>query len=317
MSLPLTSILIPCYNAARWLPAALGSALAQTWPQVEIIVVDDGSRDDSLAVARSFESRGVRVFSQANAGASAARNRALREARGDFLQFLDADDLLSPGKIAAQMKLLRERPSRCLASCAWGRFTGDPVAARFVDDAVFRDFAPLDFLLLAAETGAMMHPSSWLVPRLVAEQAGPWNESLSLNDDGEYFCRVLLASTGIAFCADPDAKSFYRSGLPGSLSQQRGSRARTSQFHSVELIERQIRAIEDSSRTRRAGANLYWRFVQDFFPEPAQLIRQAEERASLLGGATLAAPPMGPKTATLARLLGWKAVWRLKHFLRR
>lgn len=313
----LVSILIPCYNAAPWLPATLESALAQTWPQVEIIVVDDGSTDNSLALARTFESRGVRVFTQANAGASAARNRAVREARGDFFQFLDADDLLSPGKIAAQIALLREGPARRIASCAWGRFTADPAAARFVDDAVFRDFDPLDFLVLAAETGAMMHPSAWLVPRATAEQAGAWNESLSLNDDGEYFCRVLLASSGVAFCADPAAQSFYRSGLPGSLSQRRGDAARRSQFRSVELIERQLRAIEDSPRIRRAGASLYQRFVHDFFPHPPDLVREAEKRAAALGGPAYAAPPMGPKTAALARLVGWKAVWRLKNFLRR
>src|SRR5689334_12629004 len=94
---PRVSILVPCYNAARWLPATLASALAQTESSIEVIVVDDGSTDESLAVARSYESRGVRVFSQRNAGASAARNRAMREARGEFLQFLDADDLLSDG----------------------------------------------------------------------------------------------------------------------------------------------------------------------------------------------------------------------------
>lgn len=317
MSAPLVSILVPCFDAARWLPATLESALAQTWPHTEIIVVDDGSQDDSLAIARSFEPRGVRVFSQRNAGASAARNQALREARGEFFQFLDADDLLSPQKISAQIRLLETRPAGTLASCTWGRFTDDPAAAHFVDEAVFRDFQPVDFLVLAADTGAMMHPSAWLVPRAVAESAGPWDESLSLNDDGEYFCRVTLASRGIAFCSDKDALSYYRSGMAGSLSQRRGDRARRSQFHSVELIERQLRAIEDSKRTRRAGANLYQRFVYDFYPRPSELIRQAEERVALLGGATLMGPPMGPKTAALTRFLGWKAVWRLKRILRR
>jgi glycosyltransferase involved in cell wall biosynthesis len=317
MSEPLVSILIPCYNAARWLPATLESALGQTWRKTEIIVVDDGSRDESLAVARSFAERGVRVVSQANAGASAARNRAWREAHGDFLQFLDADDLLSPGKIAAQVALLVTRPARTVASCAWGRFTDDPDAARFVDDAVFRDFAPLDFLVLAAASGAMMHPSAWLVPRAVAERAGPWDESLSLNDDGEYFCRVLLASAGIAFCADASARSFYRSGLAGSLSQQRGDRARRSQFRSIELIERHLRAAEDSPRTRRGAADYYQRFVHDFFPTPTDLIRTAEARVAALGGSALAAPAMGGKTAALARLLGWRNAARVKHLLGR
>jgi glycosyltransferase involved in cell wall biosynthesis len=314
MSTPLVSILIPCHNAAPWLGTTLESALAQTWLNKEIILVDDGSTDGSPAIAQSFAGRGVRLFSQPNSGASAARNRAMREARGDFDQFLDADDLLAPGKIGAQLTLLAARPPGTVATCAWGRFTTDPVAARFVDEAVFRDFRPLDFLRLAGETGAMMHPSAWLVPRAVAEKAGPWDESLSLNDDGEYFARVALASSGLAFCADPAARSYYRSGLPGSLSQQRGDRARRSQFHSLELITRLLLAAEDSARTREACAGYWRRYVHDFYPAPADLIDRAGAEVRRLGG-TVGRPDMGPRTAALARLIGWKAVWRLKYFL--
>jgi glycosyltransferase involved in cell wall biosynthesis len=316
MSAPLVSILIPCYNAASYLAETLESALAQTWPSCEIIVVDDGSTDGSLDVARKFEGRGVRVFTQSNAGAAAARNRALRESRGEFLQYLDADDLISPAKVERQLALLAARPANTLATCAWGRFRTDPRDAAFVDHAVFRDLAPVEFLVLAGETGAMMHPSAWLVPRALAERAGPWDESLSLNDDGEYFSRVALASTGLAFCADMDARSYYRSGLAGSLSQRRNERARRSQFASLAAITRALRAAEDSPRTRRAAAGYWRRFVHDFYPWPTDLIAQAMaeiERA----GEPLGQPPMGPKTSALARLIGWKAVWRLKDFFAR
>lgn len=317
MATPLISILIPCYNAAPWLAETLESALAQTWPNKEIIVVDDGSTDESPAIAQRFAAREVRCFTQPNAGASAARNHAVREARGDFLQFLDADDLLSPGKLTAQMSVLTTRSANTVASCAWGRFTSDPARASFVDEAVFRDFSPVDFLTLAGETGAMMHPAAWLVPRRVADQAGPWDESLSLNDDGEYFCRVLLASAGVAFCSEPSARSYYRSGLSGSLSQRHSLRARRSQFHSIELIAGQLRTAEDSPRTRHASAQSYLRFVHDFFPSPPDLIRSAQIRAHDPAGLALTAPPMGGKTAALARVIGWKNVWRLKHLLRR
>ena len=308
------SILIPCYNAAPWLAATLDSALAQTWSNKEIILVDDGSTDGSLDLARAYQAEGVRVVAQANAGASAARNHALRLARGDFIQFLDADDLISPGKIAAQLTLLGERPAGTVSTCTWGRFTDDPAAARFVDEAVFRDFTPVDFLVLAGETGAMMHPSAWLVPRAVAETAGPWDESLSLNDDGEYFARVALASTGIAFCADPAARSYYRSGLTGSLSRQRSLRARQSQFRSLELITAHLRAAEDSSRVRHASAGYWRRFVHDFYPQSAELIARAAAEVKRLGE-TVGRPAMGPKTAALAALIGWRTVWRLKHLL--
>jgi glycosyltransferase involved in cell wall biosynthesis len=307
----LVSIIIPCHNAERWLAATLESALAQTWPAVEILVINDGSRDRSLAVAQSFGPRGVRVVDQPNAGASAARNHGLRLARGDFIQFLDADDLISPDKIAAQVDMLHDRAPNTLATCAWGRFRDDPAETQFVDEAVFRDFHPVDFLVLAGDTGAMMHPSSWLLPRSVADRAGPWNEALSLNDDGEYFCRVLLASTGLVYCST--GRSYYRSGLPGSLSQQRGEKARRSQFRSLELIVRHLRAAEDSPRTRRAAANYFQRFIFDFYPAPADLMQAAAAQVAALGGSSLAGPPMGPRTRALAALVGWKNVWRLKY----
>jgi glycosyltransferase involved in cell wall biosynthesis len=312
---PLVSILIPCHNAAPWLAQTLESALTQTWTHKEIIVVDDGSSDNSAAIVHTYAGRGVRLITQENRGAAAARNHAIREAHGDFFQFLDADDLISPDKISAQLDVLGARPAGTIASCAWGRFADDPAAARFIDEAVFRDFAPVDFLVLSARTGAMMHPSAWLVPRPVAERAGPWDESLTLNDDGEYFCRVLLASSGLAFT--PGARSYYRSGLPGSLSQRRDERSRRSQFRSIESIARRLLAAEDSPRTRRAGANYYQRFLHDFFPAPRALMRTAAARVAELGGTDLDRPAMGPRTAALARFIGWKNVWRLKHWLRR
>lgn len=312
----LVSILIPCHNAEPWLAATLASVLAQTHPATEIILVDDGSRDGSLELARSFADRGVRIIAQANAGASAARNHAFRASRGEFIQYLDADDLLSPGKIAAQVAELATRPRGTVASCAWGRFTTDPAAARFIDDDVFCDLSPADFLVLAGTTGAMMHPAAWLVPRTVAEQAGPWDESLSLNDDGEYFCRVLLASAGVAFCANPAALSFYRSRLPGSLSRQRSDQARRSQFHSLELITRHLTDREETPRSRRACAGYWRRYVHDFYPAPGDLIRRAEAEVRRLGE-EVGQPTMGDKTAMLSNLLGWKAVRRLKHLLHR
>ena len=109
-ALPLVSILIPAYNAERWLAEAVASARGQTYPNVEVVVVDDGSADGSVEVARSFEGRGVRVYEQANAGACAARNAALERSRGDYVKFLDADDVLLPGAVAAQLAALGGEP---------------------------------------------------------------------------------------------------------------------------------------------------------------------------------------------------------------
>ena len=100
---PLVSILIPAYNSEQWIADTLQSALAQTWPRKEIIVVDDGSRDRTAEVARLFASNGVAVVSTANQGAAAARNHALSLSHGDYIQWLDADDLLAPAEQRAAL----------------------------------------------------------------------------------------------------------------------------------------------------------------------------------------------------------------------
>jgi hypothetical protein len=102
MQEPLVSVVIPCFNAERYVGDAISSALAQTYPAVEVIVVDDGSADQSLDVIRTFGDR-VRCVSGAHAGAAAARNLGLAEARGDLVQFLDADDVLHPRKLERQV----------------------------------------------------------------------------------------------------------------------------------------------------------------------------------------------------------------------
>src|ERR1700746_3048195 len=107
---PLVSILIPAFNAEKWIADTLRSALGQTWERKEIIVVDDGSSDQTLAIARRFESEfdSLRVIAQRNQGAAAARNTALSHSQGDYIQWLDADDLLARDKIATQLRALGE-----------------------------------------------------------------------------------------------------------------------------------------------------------------------------------------------------------------
>ena len=123
----LVSILIPAFNAERWLGETIRSALDQTWPRKELIVVDDGSSDGTQRVARAFASSGVHVIAQRNAGASAARNRALSLAQGDYIQWLDADDLLAPEKIEQQLRDAEPgATSTTLLSSAFAEFFATP-----------------------------------------------------------------------------------------------------------------------------------------------------------------------------------------------
>lgn len=306
----LVSIIIPCYNAEPWLAEALESALAQTWPHKEIIVINDGSSDGSLAVANKYTARQVRVIDQPNQGASAARNRGLHEARGDFIQFLDADDLLAPDKIALQMAVLAAAPDGSVAAGPWGRFERDTSDAVFVTEENWRDSTPIDWLILNFAGRGMMQPAAWLTPRRLVTTVGPWDERLTVNDDGEYFCRILLASTGIRFCAD--ARSYYRSNLAGSLSQRRTTAAWCTVYLDHELCVRHLLTAEDSPRTRRACADLFQRLAYAVYPDEPELAAKCEEQACAHGGSSLQ-PGGGPCFKLLCRHFGWKLARRLQQ----
>ena len=308
--MPLVSIIIPCHNAAPWLAETLESALAQTWAEKEIILIDDGSTDSSGEIARSFKARGVRVLRQSNRGASAARNAGLAAAQGDFIQFLDADDLLAPDKIAVQMQRLAVSPPRYIASGPWVRFQRDPHEAVFVAEPNWRDLSGLDFLLLHYEAGWMMLPAAWLCPRTILDDAGPWDERLTLNDDGEYFGRVMLVAEGILFC--DAARSFYRSGLRGSLSRRKDRAALESLRLSTELnCSRLLAAAPGDLRARAAVANGWQRLAFESYPTAPDLAADAELRCQGVGGSPFPLPA-GPAFHRLARWTGWRLAKRLR-----
>ena len=100
---PLVSILIPAYNSEKWIRSTIKSALDQTWSNKEIIIVDDGSIDNTYKIAKEYESENVKVFTQKNSGACVARNLAFSYSKGDFIQWLDADDILHSDKISIQL----------------------------------------------------------------------------------------------------------------------------------------------------------------------------------------------------------------------
>jgi glycosyltransferase involved in cell wall biosynthesis len=300
---PRVSIIIPCRNGAAWLGEAIESCLGQSWPNLQIIVVDNGSSDGSLALAKRYEARGITVLACERVGAGAARNVGLKHADGDLIQFLDADDRLDADKIRRQVERLNVAPAASVASGAWVRFARDPSKAVFAPEAVWRDFAPEDFLIASWLGGGMMPNFAWLTPRAVIERAGPWNETLSVNDDGEFFCRVALASSGIVFCAD--ARGYYRSAGAPTLSNRRDGEALASAFKAVDLSCRCLLQRCNAAAAAKACATHYQRFAYDAYPQAADLVALAEARAAELGGSDLR-PGGGRAFQMLARALGWK-----------
>ena len=249
MKKPLVSVVVAAFNAEPWLAETLDSVLAQTWKNIEIIVVDDGSQDETLAVAKQYESPQVIVIHQKNQGQCAASNHCLKVAQGDFIQYLDADDLLAPDKIEHQLNLLKRQPAGYITSASWARFYRSPEEATFKEQALWADFSPVDWLLCAWENHLMMHGAAWLLPRDIVEKAGPWDTRLSLINDFDYFSRVILASQGIVFCKA--ARTYYRSGLDSSLSGQKKTLLRGNQpFCHWSKGTSHLLAAEDSHRVK-------------------------------------------------------------------
>ena len=317
---PLVSILIPAYNAERWMAETLTSVVSQTWPNKEIIVVDDGSRDGTAAVAGRFASSSVKVVQQENRGPAVARNHAYRLAQGEYIQYLDADDLLSPDKIAEQIKVLHDSPSHMLGICPWTYFQdgADPEKGLAENGWPCVDTdAPVEWLteLLGPEGRfGMVPPGAWLTPRTVAEKAGPWDETTpSPDDDGEYFFRVVLASSGIRRAAGRFYYRKHRTGWSSTLnaSQQSGA------LHSLELKMHNLLARTGDARAMRALANCFMQRAVQAYPDFPEIWRPALQKVAALGG-TDYVPPFGTREGELfRRLFGWKAARRVQAIYHR
>ncbi len=307
------SVLIPAYNAGPYIEQTLASVVGQTWPHVEVIVVDDGSRDDTLAKARRYASDQVQVVSQANAGASAARNRAFALATGDYIQYLDADDLLHPDKIRAQLQCLAQHPEAKLSASAWGMFYDEPDEQSLRPTVLWQDYHdPVQWLVTAWENGVWMQPSAWLTHRSLIEAAGPWDEQISLHDDGEFFSRVLLQTRDIIFCEA--AKSFYRKGLQDSLSSIKSEKATKSHLAVCQSYEKSLLQARNDSQTRQACANNYQRLIYEYYPQHPEIRAAAAARVRALGGST-ARPFATPAFRVLNGLVGWRLSKKLQNFV--
>lgn len=159
--LPAVSVVVPCHNARRYLPATLRSVLAQQGVTLDVVVVDDGSTDGSAElVERDFP--GVRVLRQRNQGVSAARNHGIEAARHDWVAFVDADDIWLPGKLAAQFDRLRQQPEARMVYTAWIVWRSDEPEPAAVELAALRDAAE-------ARRRADPGPSGWIYPELLLD----------------------------------------------------------------------------------------------------------------------------------------------------
>lgn len=199
--LPLVSVIIPMYNASCYIEETIQSVLDQTWSNIEIIVVDDGSTDDSYDIVANIKSNKIRLFHQDNKGAPKARNFGFLQSKGEYIQYLDADDLLSPSKIEQQLQALISSKKEIAFSTFYQYINGEIKPEWY--NLQFTNQSYDSALDLQVDLWRYFIPSyvpgCYLISRNLVERTGEWNKSLLKNQDGEYLARVFSHAAEIVF----------------------------------------------------------------------------------------------------------------------
>lgn len=184
--MPAASVIIPCYNSAKYLGEAIESVLTQSWPDFEIIIIDDGSTDNTAYVSQSFCDPRVHYIYQENKGLSAARNTGIRHSSGKYIAFLDADDVFLPHKLEVQLAYLEKHPEVGLVAGGYSRIDTEGRVLYEVKPAPGTVF-PEDLLV---RSSFPIHAA--LVRQTWVERVGCFDETLPAAEDWDFFCRLAL-----------------------------------------------------------------------------------------------------------------------------
>lgn len=313
--LPKVSILIPCYNAERWIAQAIESALNQSYPHKEVIVVDDGSSDRSLEIIQSYGSQ-IRWETQTNQGGNATRNRLLELSRAEWLQYLDADDYLLPEKIAHQVKFLDSYPDADVIY--------SPSMFEFWDDQTSRQ----ELLPIPEPRDPWMLLARWYLPqtgsplwrRQAVADVGGWKVDQPCCQEHELYLRLLIAARQFVYFGE--AGSVYRQWSETTVCKKDKTEVFRRRLEILDQIEQYLSHNSKLSADRQTAINQA-RFEcarAIWLTNPAwaeQLIAQIQATAQAFSPSGAAAP--GSYRLTY-RLLGFQAaetIAKLKRDLQR
>jgi glycosyltransferase involved in cell wall biosynthesis len=273
---PLVSIIIPTYNSLKFLNESINSALKQTYEKIEVILIDDGSTDSTKEHFDKWKKQGVICVSQKNAGASSARNHGLDIASGEYIQFLDADDVLHHDKIKTQVEAML-KTNADLSFTGWGNFKENPNHSqkfKFRNINFSRIKNGLDIFKSFGKESWYIPTLSWLTKRELITKAGYWNPSFCPNDDGEFFARVIFWSQNVIPIKDKLA--YYRISSAETLSKLSSKSRIEASITSWEQITSLLKSLNDEDvmyYPKRSYHYLY-RATSKQFPELSKKIHK-------------------------------------------
>lgn len=311
----LVSVVIPCYNAAEFLRETLDAVLAQTYPALEVIVIDDASSDSSWEIVQAYGDRVTAVRLEHNRGGSHARNRGAELAGGELLMFLDADDVIAPESIQALVAAVRDHP-RSFAVCRWHRWQrlgGE--WGRAAPDVPFPE--PGDDVLRRWLEGIWVPPCAVLWRRDAYDLTEGWDEQLTFNDDGDLVMRALIAGAELRIASG--GESLYRlhdnTHLSVGTNLFSGSKVQSG-IRVLEKVERELGKAGLRDRYETSLGVAYQRFALYALQHGhAEVARDCQHRGELLAGKQAVSPT--PAGRVLERVLGLERKERLAEFLAR
>lgn len=321
---PLVSIIIPLYNAEKYIDLTIQSAINQTWRNKEIIVVDDGSIDDSYNRSLKYKAENVLIIKQENKGASSARNTGIDLAKGEFIQFLDADDLLSSDKIEKQVLALRQQADKIAVCSTVHFFDGenhlDAKPSTYEDRFIYDTDDPVPFIINLwggfDRNASMIQPNAWLTPISLIKKVGKWNEQLSLDDDGEYFAKIILNSAGIVK-VDGVFNYYRKQKHLNNLSSHKSLSHLNSQLTSTLTKKKELFERTTSKEAKQAIHRQLFELIMRSYPKYPSIYKKAMKELPKVDSSYYQPAIGGPKIQKIVELFGWKTARIIQYIIHR
>tara|TARA_B110000211_G_C14091163_1_gene559166 strand:+ start:3940 stop:4950 length:1011 start_codon:yes stop_codon:yes gene_type:complete len=307
------SVIIALYNAEKFIADTLFSVTNQTWKNIEIIVVNDGSKDASREVVERLDIPNLNLYNRENKGQCAASNYGISKSSGELIKFLDADDILAHDCIEKMILKWREKPNR-LVFGQWHYFVNDINHVKYNYSPLYKDFHnELDWYAKTINSSeAMLAGWMWLIPKTILSNAGGWDERLHLMNDFEFSTRLILNSDGIAFAES--AKHFYRKGLENAMTSSMNEKIALSIFTGIKEAMGIILKKENSNRMRKGFAYQFQKWVFQFYPNQKTITKKMKLIIIDLGGCEVK-PEGGMLFKLLNTILPWTWVKQLQYIM--
>ncbi|MDZ7962638.1 MAG: glycosyltransferase [Aulosira sp. DedQUE10] len=300
--MPSISIIIPCYNAEPFLHETVNSIFKQTFSDYEIILIDDGSKDKTAGVIKSFENK-VKAEFQSNKGASFTRNRGTALAKGEFIQYLDADDLLRPEALQTRVDALYSNNAD-VAYSDWQKLEEQSDGSYVLGDIISRRIEDVHLdTEIALFTNFWCPPAALMYRRSIVDKIGTWNESLPIIQDARFLLDAALIGGNFVYV--PGIGADYRVHQKNSLSRKSNINFVIDCFHNALQIEEVWKNHGGISKERSlALQKVYAQIARFFFEHDSLKFEQVMNRIYKLNPSYI---PDNPKVLNiLSRRLGYK-----------